>query len=227
MRVAVYTLTRERLEYTQRTFASLRAKAGIPFDHYIVDNGSKDGTVDWLRAHESEFKAVIYNPENVGIAVASNQAIDRIKADGPCLVCKCDNDCEVESENILGQMVEIFSARLPYGPRYILSPRVEGIVNQPERVRYTQIAGRRVGICGMIGGLFQLATHELAFPFRYDPTLPKARGHDSSFCAWARTHGAECGYVEGLVVRHMDTTDGQAKKYPDYFVRKHHEEINP
>jgi len=48
MKIAIYTLTRDRLQYTQDCFSSLWQNAGMPFDHYIVDNGSEDGTVEWL-----------------------------------------------------------------------------------------------------------------------------------------------------------------------------------
>ena len=51
-KIAVYTLTRDRIEYTKECFAMLESKAGIEYDHYIVDNGSQDGTVEWLKENE-------------------------------------------------------------------------------------------------------------------------------------------------------------------------------
>lgn len=54
MNIAVYTLTRDRIEYTQRSFAALRENAGCEFVHVIVDNGSEDGTVDWILKYAEE-----------------------------------------------------------------------------------------------------------------------------------------------------------------------------
>jgi GT2 family glycosyltransferase len=73
MKIAIYTLTRDRIEYTKKCFQSLQENAGYSYDHYIIDNGSKDGTADWLK--EGNYTKVIYNPENVGISNGSNQAL--------------------------------------------------------------------------------------------------------------------------------------------------------
>jgi len=38
--------------------------------------------------------------------------------------------------------------------------------------------------------------------------------------------GGQMGYIEDLIVEHMDSTEGQKKKYPKYFKRKYGEETN-
>lgn len=227
MKLAVYTLTRDRIEYTRRSFASLQEKAGHPYDHYVLDNGSEDGTPEWLKdwAHEPEFKDrrhVVYMPENVGISIGSNRCLDAIMKSGKDfeLLAKIDNDNLVITDNILGQLVECFEDMKPFGPKWILSPRVEGIVNQPHRARFNMLAGRRIGVTGHVGGLFQCVPAEVHKDFRYDESLPLAYGQDSSLCHWARQQGCEVGYVEGLVILHLDGTDGQAKADPRYFERK-------
>ena len=59
---------------------------------------------------------------------------------------------------------------------------------------------------------------------KIDSSLPKARGFDSLVCSTARKNGFAVGYIEDLMVSHIDTTDGQARKYPEYFKRKKLEE---
>ncbi len=59
MRIAVLTLTRDRLDYTQHCFQTLQEFAGCDFDHYVLDQGSTDDTVDCLvgeygKAHVTE-----------------------------------------------------------------------------------------------------------------------------------------------------------------------------
>ena len=146
MKVAIYTLTRDRVDYTRQCFQLLKEKAGIEYDHFIVDNGSKDGTVEWLNDNSEQFKKIIYNGENVGIGKASNQALHYIMRDNYDLVIKFDNDCEIVSDNIIGQIAEVFNGIKEFDGEYILSPKIEGLKNQPTRIGATQIAGRRVGL---------------------------------------------------------------------------------
>ena len=225
MKIAIYTLTRDRLDYTERSFESLAKNAGCAYDHFVVDNGSEDGTVVWLKHYSSKFKSVILNAENKGISGASNQALEKIfKTDDYDLIIKMDNDCLVVSENILGQVAEIYEDIPEHAAKHILSPYVKGINNQPMRARYIQYAGRRIGLTGMVGGLFHIVPVGIYKDYRYPEKLPKAWGQDDHFCNSLIQKGCNFGYIEGLIVEHMDTTDGQAKKYPEYFVRKAKEE---
>jgi len=139
MRIAVYTLTRDRLEYTKHCFETLMANAGLPYDHFVVDNGSTDGTPQWLRENESSFKHITLLPENIGISKASNLMLDEIMKGGYDLIIKMDNDCEVLSDNILRDVVEIYWQILNPRDQMILSPRVMGINKQPHRVKSINI----------------------------------------------------------------------------------------
>ena len=227
MRIAIYTLTRDRLEYTQRSFALLHEYAGYPFDHYVWDNGSKDGTVNWLSewmyGYTQERKRFfLCSDENVGISRGSNNCISEIAYAGYDIVIKMDNDCEVVTPNILKSIVEIWPYTLA---RYVLSPRVEGINKQPTRVLTLDIGRHPIGRTCIVGGLFHIVSASTYREYRYPENLPLAKGQDDHLCDWwTRKKGGLCGYIEDLVVKHMDTTDGQAQKYPEYFERKWREE---
>lgn len=227
MKIAVYSLTRDRLDFTKTCFTSLQSLAGYDYEHFIVDNGSKDGTVEWLKQEEqregSHIKKVFYLPENVGISKASNMLLDEICRGKYDLVVKFDNDCLVKSENILKHILRVYENQPLYAAWVICSPKVEGIVNQPKRIRFIGRDGLRIGITGMVGGLFLVVPIQLYEKFRYDETLPKAWGQDDQFCDIMNKWGADIGYIENLTVEHYLTTDGQAKQYPDYFLRKHEE----
>jgi GT2 family glycosyltransferase len=232
--VAIYSLTRDRLEYTKACFASLQEKAGLPFFHHIVvDNGSEDGTAEWLR--------MVYKPtnpdqihiipldRNYGISRGSNVALEAIFKAMPRVdvICKVDNDCLVISDGVireLARLVDPAAAAGPFGERWVLSPRVEGITRQPTRARYGGRAGYRVGFTAIVGGLCHVAPAELYRTYRFPETLPLAAGQDDHFCHWVKTHGGQVGYVENMIVQHYETTDGQAVRYPDYFKRKWAEE---
>ncbi len=62
------------LAYTQAMVASLSATlpAGLDYEVILVDDGSTDGTRDWLATLGSPYRVVL-NPENLGYAGANNR----------------------------------------------------------------------------------------------------------------------------------------------------------
>lgn len=232
MRIAIYTLTRDRLEYTREFLRLLNLNAGCEYDHLILDNGSTDGTREWLMdeylPHCGLSIQLIVQPENIGISKASNICVREILSlDQYDLVIKMDNDCAAKQPGTLAAAANIYETD-PVAAKWVLSPSVVGINRQPRRVNYTVIGGRPVGVVPIIGGLFHAVPVAIYRAFMadggYDETLPKAWGQDDQFCEWLRVNGYKKGYIEDLQVDHMETTDGQAKRYPDYFRRKWIEE---
>lgn len=220
MKVAVYTLCRDRLFYTKRCFRSLWQNAGYPVDHFVIDNGSTDGTVEWLYSNAKRFKKIVLEPDNTGISYASNMALDII-GDNYDLIVKMDNDCEIVTANLVAEMVRVFKD----APRpMMLSPKVEGINRQPRRAYTLTVGGYEIGRTGIVGGLCHWLPAATYQRYRYPVDLPKAWGQDDHLCDWLYKQGIEMGYVEALTVNHADGTDGQAQRFPEYFERKRREE---
>lgn len=72
---SIIILTYNQLEYTKLCIESIRKFT--PQDSYeiiVVDNGSSDGTVDWLK-EQNDIK-VILNKENLGFSKGCNQGIN-------------------------------------------------------------------------------------------------------------------------------------------------------
>lgn len=220
---AVFTLTRDRLYYTQHCFKTLREKAGYDFDHYIVDNGSTDGTQSWLLDHKKQWQGLKINSTNKGLCAGNNQALDMIRHSGIKydLIVKFDNDAEVISDNIVREMVSVYEqAKKPM----LLSPRVTGITRQPRRSYWEKAFTYPIGITNHIGGLFAWCNADLYLSYTYPDNLPLASGDDSAFAYWVYQQKYIVGYVEDLVVNHYETAEGQSKRFPDYFARKWKEE---
>lgn len=232
MRIAIYTLTRERLEYTQRTFKSLETFAGVEYDHLVIDNGSQDGTLDWLRSNgfsdSAGTRRFVPLPENAGISKASNLARSLLLRNNLYdLVIKLDNDCDIKTPGILASFVELYrgNAGGVDFSRYVLGPAVQGL-SRPPKLGNELVWGRfALHARAIVGGIFRVvpATVYEAYP-DYPEDLPKAWGQDDDFCEWCRVNGYPKYQVDNLVVEHMDTTVGQSQKYPSYFERKWREE---
>ena len=87
---SIVMLTSNQLEYTRMCLASLRACTDEPYEVIVVDNGSTDGTVDYLRRLEGV--RLISNAENRGFPAAVNQGVRASRGDYVVLI---NNDCIV------------------------------------------------------------------------------------------------------------------------------------
>lgn len=213
MNVAVLTLTRDRLDYTQHCFAKLREFAGCDFEHYVLDNGSQDGTLEWLTGQPVHLTVC---EENIGISAGLNLLLEHVDMDGTYdVVVKFDNDCELTQPNTLRDV-----ARLTLEGGAILSPRILGLQNPPAATRELQINSERILDVPQIGGIFLSAPGWVYDEFRYSETNPLWGGDDVEICWWFRRQGGTCGYVKRLEAWHYESTDGQRERYPVYFERK-------
>lgn len=224
-RVAVFTLTKDRLEYTKVCLASLRAKAGYEFDHYIVDNGSTDGTVEWLKDNKT-LQDTIINGVNTGISTASNQMLDIIMAFHLAdngdelpqydLVVKYDNDCLSITDNWLAQIVELYNTN----HMMCWSPYPEGLRDNPgghPRSTYWKVKGHLLGVTEHLGGLCHVAPASVYKKFRWDNTQPLHGLQDLELSQWLIRNQYGMAYVEDIRVEHYEGTAGQHTRYPEYF----------
>lgn len=73
MKLSIITLTYNKLEYTKKFVESLY-KYTNDFELIIVDNGSTDGTVEYLKSLNGI--KTIFNSENAGFSKGNNQGIE-------------------------------------------------------------------------------------------------------------------------------------------------------
>lgn len=219
VRVAVLTLTRDRLEYTKHCFARLETFSGCEFDHYVLDQGSTDGTAEWLFDEwlpwdvGQGLKYVDRRFENLGICGGVNALLEKIDERHYDVIVKFDNDCELTQPNTLRDV-----ARLTLEGGCLLSPRILGL-NNPPPVMGTMMIGNEVILdIPQIGGIFLSAPAWVYDHFTYHGN-DWGGGDDSEICWWFRQQGGVCGYVKRLEAWHYQTTSGQHAKYPEYFAR--------
>ena len=210
-KIAVYTITRNRLDYTKKAFESLQKKAGYPYDHYIYDNGSTDGTVDWLQKQSYN---VTIGDRNVGQHVAANHLLEQIRKHNYDYVVRFDNDCFVKSARILSRLVEVGELMENTA---ILSPNVIGLNNKVERFATKSFGKYNVGFVDILGGIFRLHPSALFNKFWFDTRHPMGIGDAAQVSKWAMTNKVPQAYVENLSVSHGISTNEQLRQIPDYF----------
>lgn len=98
-------VTYNRLEYTQKSIASIIDNTVFPYVLTVVDNGSADGTQAWLRKQKRRgiIKNLILHPENKGYAYAAN---DGWEAEDSDYYVKVDNDIIIQKKGWLSGMIE-------------------------------------------------------------------------------------------------------------------------
>lgn len=220
-KVAVFTLTKDRLFYTKTCFNELKNTSGYNFDHFVVDNGSVDGTIEWLEEEYKPYKLII-NSENMGISIASNQAIESILEGEYDIIIKVDNDALSLTQGWLKEFVELYKRN----HMMVWSPYPEGLRDNPggsPRVTYGNLNKHLIGLANHLGGLFHVAPSNAYDTWRWDEADPKHGLQDLLFSQ----HLAKCGfgmaYVEDIRVEHFESTDGQQKRFPEYFEKRKEE----
>jgi len=224
IRVAVFSITYDRLEYTKKAFESLNKTADYLFDQYIVDNGSTDGTQAWLKKNFRP-ESLILNPDNKGISIASNQALDLIKKGNYDCILKFDNDCMCITQGWLAKMVEIYKTN----HLIALSCYVQGLRDNPggaPRIGYGRIKDELLGVTTHLGGICHFVSAKAYDNFRW-PEDEQLHGlQDVELSQHLIKCGYQLGYLENYFVNHGPMgTDAQTKDFPKYFDRRKEEKV--
>lgn len=215
MRVAVLTLTRDRLPYSQHCFQSLRDNAGCEFDWIVGDQASTDGTREWL-FEQDDLNVELFD-ENLGICRGLNRLL--LNLGDPAyydVIVRFDNDCEVLQPGTLREAAEV-----AFAYDAIVSPHVN-LLRQPPPTIGTATADHHViRETPILGGIFMAIPARLfsQLGYRYDETSPLYTG-DEAIVPWWRARGGTAGYLDGWHVNHYERVDEQAVRFPEYQARK-------
>src|SRR3989304_8053181 len=110
--VSVIIPTYNGLTYLKPCLESIERNTKWPFEVVIVDNGSEDGTQDWVV--NAGFKMdgqFVRNEQNEGFAKANNKGVSVAKGDFICLL----NNDTIVTENWLTEIMNVFSEEKAWG----------------------------------------------------------------------------------------------------------------
>ena len=91
--IDIVTLTHNRMQFAAATIWSIINYTDYPYRIIVVDNGSTDGTKEWLIGMKAKgfIHELILNDKNLGIAEAKNQGMELVNWDSSRRNCKTPN----------------------------------------------------------------------------------------------------------------------------------------
>ena len=116
MKVFVIIVTYNGMQWHDRCFSSLR-RSIMPVQTVVIDNGSNDGTVDFIKENYPEIH-IVENHENLGFGKANNLGMRYALDHGADYVFLLNQDAWIEPDTI-ENLVGIHQEHPEYG---ILSP---------------------------------------------------------------------------------------------------------
>jgi GT2 family glycosyltransferase len=103
--VGVVTVTYNSAEYLEPFLRCIHAQSHRDFVLFVVDNASKDDTLNRLREHEDQRMVIIANSDNVGVAEGNNQGIRAALSTNCDSILLLNNDTEFGPE-LVGGLIE-------------------------------------------------------------------------------------------------------------------------
>jgi len=136
-RVSVVVVNWNGLPHLQRCLPALLAQTFTDFEVILVDNGSTDGSVEWVSRGYSQIR-LLRNRTNLGFAAANNQAI---RASSAPFVATLNNDTVPESD-WLAALTEVAESEPAVG---MLASKML-FADRPQVINSTGICMDAVGI---------------------------------------------------------------------------------
>jgi GT2 family glycosyltransferase len=192
MKVAAVTITYNRLELTKQTIESFNSMTKVD-SHIFIDNGSTDGTVEYLKQYDH-----VLLEKNYGIAYAFREAVRLLK--GYNYILKLDNDIETVTPDIINLMLAFYHLN---GERFVCSPIDLNLDAKfaPAVLGYDNLNGYNVRYTSHTGGAFQL------IPYSICERLCAEQRHlkygDYMIGKYYRNHGYKPTYLTDLEMRHI------------------------
>jgi GT2 family glycosyltransferase len=192
MKVAAITITYNRLALTKKTVESFYDKTSVDY-HLFIDNGSTDGTQEYLKA----FHHILLD-KNYGIAYAFREAVKTLEDFD--FVLKLDNDIETVTPDIINTMLAFYELN---GQNYILSPVDLNLdkAYSPAVFGENQIGNYKVRFTTHTGGAFQMIPmhicRRLCTEFRH------LKCGDYMIGKYFRRHSYRPAYLLDLEMKHI------------------------
>jgi GT2 family glycosyltransferase len=215
-------VTYNRLELTKQTLGSLYFNLEErPFNLVIVDNGSTDGTVKFLKEFIEKNNSKIFAtflPENKGIAVGRNIALRKANELNTKWYCTIDNDV-LMPKGWLQECINILETNKNFG----------AIGVNMEDVKYPLITtngftfqNKPQGNLGTACMVFSRQLHQMIGYFTTE--YGKYGEEDADFGMRARVAGFNLGYIECMGT-HIGSDEKDNNPYREFKTKQHNDNL--
>lgn len=109
MKLSIIVLTWNSLPYIKQTLPPLVKQKCSDIEYIYVDNGSTDGTVEYIDQQIKKNKniRIIKNTTNLGISIAKNNGVKEAKGEYLLLI---DDDILIENENFASNIIKCYES---------------------------------------------------------------------------------------------------------------------
>jgi GT2 family glycosyltransferase len=192
MKVAAVTITYNRLELTKKTVENFNFKTSADY-HLFIDNGSTDGTIEWLKNYDH-----VLLEKNYGIAYAFREACKQLK--GYDFILKLDNDIETVTDDIINKMLRFYELN---GKQFVCSPIDLNLDPHyaPAILAKQYINSYNVQFTTHTGGAFQLIPSSICE--RLCSEYRHLKAGDYMIGKYYRNHQYKPTYLTNLQMRHI------------------------
>ncbi len=224
-RVSIVMLTYNALDYTKKAVDSILQHTNLPYEFILVDNGSKDGTVAYLKKLQKEQKhvKVIFNKKNKGFAAGNNQGAQQ--AQGQYLLF-LNNDVLV-ADGWLEDLLKAIEKDANIGMVGPLTNSISGL-QRIAQVPYTDEDGfyrfaaqvrtlnkDKITPRRRIAGFCLLMPRQLFFDLNgFDESFGTGNFEDDDLCIRTRQKGLAIMVHEGVFIHHYGSQTFKANNIP-------------
>lgn len=218
--ISLMMVTYNRLELTKQTIENINNKSnGVKFNFIIFDNGSTDGTVEFLKELEGkEGYYIRYNKENLGIGRGRNQCLafaDKLNTDWYVTI---DNDVDLPFD-WLNRCINMLKANKNYGALGINFEETQyPIVDKNGH----KIQDKERGNLGTACMVFKKSLHKIIGFFK---EYNKYGLEDADFGIRARVSGFKMGYLDESGV-HLGSGSYDIGEYRAFKTEQHDSRVD-
>lgn len=218
-------VTYNRLDLTRQTIDRLYKSTKVPFELVVVDNGSTDGTVEYLASLQADLaKTAAIHPicfsENKGIAYGRNTAL-QFAARGNCeWYVTIDNDVLLP-DNWLEDCINILSKNKNYASIGVNFEEVDYPVITKNDCTFQNKPKGNLGTACMV---FNRSLHKLLgyFSMEYSSFYGL---EDSNFGMRVRVAGFKLGYIKENGI-HLGVGEHDKGEYREFKTKEHNKYLD-
>ena len=212
--LTIMMVTFNRLDLTKKTLANLTLQnVGVPFNLVIIDNGSTDGTIDFLKTLENTH--IRYNEKNLGIGIGRNLGLIESAKFSNEFLCTLDNDV-ILPDGWGKECIDILNKAPGYGA---IGVNFEGTRYPEIEISGIKFQNKPQGNLGTACMVFGKKLHKMLGFFNYEG-IGLYGLEDSYFGCRIRASGFKLGYLlkDG---EHLGSGENDVGEYRKFKTEEH------